>query len=68
MQPLHQLFDVAMLDLDGVVYRGREAVPHAAGALETARTAGMALTFVTNNASRSPAQVAQRLASCAVPA
>ncbi|WP_277050996.1 HAD-IIA family hydrolase [Ruania albidiflava] len=68
MRPLYQLFDVAMLDLDGVVYRGREAVPHAAGALETARTAGMALTFVTNNASRSPAQVAQRLASCAVPA
>ena len=67
-RPLHQEFDVAMLDLDGVVYRGREAVPHAAAALEVAREAGMALTFVTNNASRSPAQVAQRLAGCAVPA
>lgn len=66
--PLHQNFDVAMLDLDGVVYRGQDAVPHAAPALEVAREAGMALTFVTNNASRSPAQVAQRLAGCAVPA
>lgn len=67
-RPLHQHYDLAMLDLDGVVYRGREAVPQAAAALEVAREAGMALTFVTNNASRSPAQVAQRLAECAVPA
>lgn len=67
-QPLHREFDVAMLDLDGVVYRGRDAVPHASEALAAARAAGMALTFVTNNATRSPAEVARRLAECAVPA
>ena len=32
-QPLAQSYDTALLDLDGVVYRGAEAVPHAADAL-----------------------------------
>lgn len=67
-QPLQREFDAALLDLDGVVYRGRDAVPHASAALEAAGGAGMATMFVTNNASRSPAQVAQRLTELAVPA
>ena len=29
MQPLTQTYDVALLDLDGVVYIGAHAVPHA---------------------------------------
>ena len=43
--------DVAMLDLDGVVYVGGEAVPRAPEALAAARTAGLRLAFITNNAS-----------------
>src|SRR5699024_4496495 len=40
----------------------------APAAAEGGRQAGMALTSVTTTASRPPAQVAQRLAGCAVPA
>ena len=54
-QPLAQAYDVALLDLDGVVYRGGQPVEHAAEALAAARAQGMRLAFVTNNASRTPA-------------
>ena len=60
--------DVALLDLDGVVYVGAEAVPGAPAALDAARTAGMRLGFVTNNASRTPAEVADHLTDLGVPA
>jgi glycerol-1-phosphatase len=61
-------YDVALLDLDGVVYRGSDAVPGAAGALAGARDAGMRLAFVTNNASRSPSAIAAQLSRLDVPA
>ncbi len=61
-------YDVALLDLDGVVYTGRGAVPGAVPALARAREAGMRLAFVTNNASRSPSAVAAHLTSLGVPA
>ena len=54
-------YDVAMLDLDGVVYVGPDAVPDAPGHLADARAAGMHLAYVTNNASRPPASVAAHL-------
>jgi HAD superfamily hydrolase (TIGR01450 family) len=57
-----------LLDLDGVVYVGDHAVPHAAEALEAARTAGMHLAFVTNNALRTPEEVAARLTGLGVQA
>lgn len=59
--PPARSFDVALLDLDGVVYVGDDAVPGAAPALEAATRAGMHLEFVTNNALRTPEQVAERL-------
>lgn len=59
---LAQLHDVALLDLDGVVYVGPDAVPHAAQALDdAAATYGMRSVFVTNNASRPPTAVADHL-------
>jgi HAD superfamily hydrolase (TIGR01450 family) len=61
--PPAQTYDVALLDLDGVVYLGADAVPHAIDALTEATTAGMRLAYVTNNASRTPQQVADRLTS-----
>jgi glycerol 3-phosphatase-2 len=67
-QPLMQAYDTAMLDLDGVVYIGGDAVAGAAEHLESARRAGMHLAFVTNNASRTPDQVAERLRALHVPA
>lgn len=60
-KPLYSAYDVALLDLDGVVNRGDQAVPHAIEALSDVRAQGMRLRFVTNNASRTPEQLAERL-------
>jgi HAD superfamily hydrolase (TIGR01457 family) len=66
--PLAEAFDVALLDLDGVVYRGGSVIPHAADALKAAGQAGMRLAYVTNNALRPPESVAERLTGFGVPA
>lgn len=66
--PPAQRYDVALLDLDGVVYIGAEAVPGAREALEAATAQGMRLAFVTNNASRTPEAVAELLTGFGVPA
>lgn len=52
-------YDCLFVDLDGVVYRGREAVPHAVPALSAF---GAQVLYVTNNASRTPQAVAEQLA------
>jgi glycerol-1-phosphatase len=65
---LSELYDVAMLDLDGVVYIGGEAVPGAPEFLSAARAAGQRLAFVTNNAARRPDVVAEHLTELGVPA
>lgn len=65
---LAQLHDVALLDLDGVVYIGEHAVPGAPEALAAARAAGMRLAFVTNNAGRPPEDVAEHLTALGIPA
>ena len=64
---LSALYDLAMLDLDGVVYVGPDAVPGAAKALEIARANGMRLAYITNNASRTPHEVAEHLRELAMP-
>ena len=61
-------YDLAMLDLDGVVYIGPDAVPGAAAHLAAARGAGLRLAYVTNNAGRPPATVAEHLRSLGIPA
>jgi HAD superfamily hydrolase (TIGR01450 family) len=66
--PLTERYDVALLDLDGVVYIGEQPVAGAPEALAAARKAGMRLAFVTNNASRTPAQVTDLLDRVGVPA
>ncbi|WP_245644655.1 HAD-IIA family hydrolase [Nocardioides jensenii] len=67
-QPLSDRFDLAMLDLDGVVYIGASAVPGAPEHLRRARETGMHLAFVTNNASRPPARVAEHLTELGIDA
>ena len=67
-EPLCRGYDVALLDLDGVVYIGGKAVPGAREALKEAASQGMRLAYVTNNASRTPAAVAQVLTGLGVPA
>ena len=66
--PLCTTYDAALLDLDGVVYLGGKAIPGAAQALGQAAQAGMRLAYVTNNASRTPAAVAQILTGMGMPA
>lgn len=66
--PLARRYDTALLDLDGVVYRGADAVPHAVAALLAAAELGMRLTYVTNNASRTPHAVADHLVRLGLPA
>jgi HAD superfamily hydrolase (TIGR01450 family) len=66
--PLTAVHDVALLDLDGVVYVGPHAVPGVPEALEHVRRAGMRLGFVTNNASRTPEEVATHLTELGVEA
>lgn len=63
-----EVHDVAMLDLDGVVYVAKQAVPGAPEHLREARERGLRLGFVTNNASRAPAVVARTLSDLGVPA
>jgi len=52
--------DVVLADLDGVVYAGAGALPHAVESLNLARE-GRALAYITNNASRTDAAVAAHL-------
>src|SRR5437773_8268498 len=61
-------YDVALLDLDGVVYSGPQAVPGAVAALAAVRESGLRLAFVTNNASRSPSAIAEQLSRLGVAA
>lgn len=61
-------YDLAIVDLDGVVYVGAEAVPGAADALRTVRGHGMRTCFLTNNASRTPQQVAEHLTGLGIAA
>jgi glycerol-1-phosphatase len=65
---LSSAYDLAMLDLDGVVYIGDDAVPGAAEHLRATREAGMRLAFITNNAARPPEEVADHLTELGVEA
>jgi HAD superfamily hydrolase (TIGR01450 family) len=67
-RPLHRVYDTALLDLDGVVYAGGDAIEHAVPSLRTARDDGMRLAYVTNNAARTPEAVAEHLTRLGVPA
>jgi HAD superfamily hydrolase (TIGR01450 family) len=61
-------YDVVMFDLDGVVYRGTDPVEGAARQLARLRTGGTKVAYVTNNASRTPEQVAEHLIGMGVKA
>ena len=64
MSSLASGFDALVCDLDGVVYAGARAVEHAVASLNELSTP---LVFATNNASRTPQEVHDHLASLGVP-
>ncbi|MET7285600.1 HAD-IIA family hydrolase [Streptomyces sp. NPDC005573] len=66
-RPLDEVYDTALLDLDGVVYAGGQAIAHAVESLAVARTDGMRLAYVTNNALRTPDAVAEHLTELGIP-
>ena len=65
---LAHAYDLLMFDLDGVVYVDGHAVDHAAESIAEARRSGAHIAFVTNNASRTPGQVADHLVELGVEA
>lgn len=52
--------DLVLADLDGVVYRGAQAIPFAVESINRAN-ASCRVGYITNNASRTPASVAKQL-------
>ncbi|MEW6060277.1 MAG: HAD-IIA family hydrolase [Actinomycetota bacterium] len=65
---LAERYDCFLFDLDGVVYRGDRAVPHASEAVAALRAAGRRVVFMTNNSSLTPEQVAEKLVRLGIPA
>jgi glycerol-1-phosphatase len=59
--------DGIVCDLDGVIYRGHQGVPHAVESLLSALSSGVKVVYATNNASRSPAEVSAHLDSLGLP-
>jgi HAD superfamily hydrolase (TIGR01450 family) len=54
-------FDSLLLDLDGVVYRGKKAIAGAVESITKAQQLGKSVGYITNNASRTPSQIAMQL-------
>ncbi len=61
-------YDGLLIDLDGVVWIGREPVPGAAETLAELLEGGKPIVFVTNNPGRPAATYAERLRAAGVPA
>lgn len=55
-----------VFDLDGVLVRGTSPIPDAAAAVDALRAAGVGVAFATNNAMRTPEQVAAVLEGAGV--
>lgn len=68
MTDLLDVHDVLLADLDGTLYQGPVAVPGAVEAVLGAAGRGVRTVYITNNASRSPADVAEHLAELGFPA
>jgi 4-nitrophenyl phosphatase len=60
-------FDGFLIDLDGVVWVGRELVPGSVEALRELHESGKEVAFVTNNPGRPPATYVERLRAAGVP-
>jgi HAD superfamily hydrolase (TIGR01450 family) len=54
-------YDQLVLDLDGCVWVGREAIPGSVEAIEALRLAGKRIAFVTNNPRRSAEEYVRKL-------
>ncbi|MEQ2527175.1 TIGR01457 family HAD-type hydrolase [Robertmurraya yapensis] len=57
-----------LIDLDGTMYRGTELIQEAADFVKKLKAENIPYLFVTNNSSRTPAQVAEKLRNFSIPA
>lgn len=57
-----------LIDLDGTMYRGSEKIPAASRFVKKLVVQNIPYLFVTNNSSRTPAQVAEKLVKMDIPA
>ncbi|MCM3714040.1 TIGR01457 family HAD-type hydrolase [Halalkalibacter oceani] len=57
-----------LIDLDGTIYRGREAIPEAVSFVKELEKKQLPYLFVTNNSTKRPEQVAELLRTMDVPA
>jgi glycerol-1-phosphatase len=55
--------DTILADLDGVIYKGAGAIPFAVESINAAVASGVRVGYITNNASRTDASVAEHLSS-----
>jgi 4-nitrophenyl phosphatase len=55
-----------IVDMDGVLYRGKEAIPGTAGFLDFLRQQGLGFVLATNNSTRTPQQYVSKLADMGV--
>lgn len=60
-------YKLYILDLDGTVYRGDEALPHAASVIAALRKRGAQVRFLTNNSGRTRAFYASKLSGMGIP-
>ncbi len=65
---LIEQFDGLVLDLDGVCFEGTNPIPYAGESLEKASQEYVPLAFATNNASRTPEEIVEKLAGFGIPA
>ena len=68
MNTLLDRHDLVLADLDGTLYQGRAAIPGAVDAVRAAADRGVRTLYVTNNAARSPGDVAAHLTELGYPA
>ena len=61
-------YDSLLLDLDGVVYRGKAAVLGAVEAINRVQEMGKQVAYITNNASRTPESIAKQLVELGIQA
>ena len=61
-------YDAVLFDLDGVIYLGPIAVPGAVEGIAQLHDRGTKIGFVTNNAARPPASVADHLVELGISA
>lgn len=66
--PLIEQHDGLVLDLDGVCFEGTKPIAFAGESLTKASEEYVPLSFATNNASRTPEQVAEKLRGFGIPA